>query len=118
MPDGRPVHPLVIRFLEWMMVRPSRLSHKQRGTYREGGDRGRRRASLGPAPPPLIVNESPSVRIVEIVYTWEDGREEVWYRRVEGTSEAEDLIRRVEKKQLDAKIKGYESPYSYRLVSG
>lgn len=51
--------------------------------------------------------------ITEIVYTWEDGREEVRYRRPKDSAEALDLVNQV----IDLRIKhGEACPYSYRHV--
>lgn len=49
--------------------------------------------------------------VIEIVYTWPNGREEVRYRRVAGTPGAANLIDQVE--WLRARD-GEASPYSWR----
>lgn len=49
----------------------------------------------------------------EIVYTWEDGREEVRYRRIYGSVEAQELMSQVDALRERDKEK---SPYSYRHV--
>lgn len=54
--------------------------------------------------------------IIEIVYTWPDGREEVRYRRPAGSHEAVQLVNEVLELQRIAKEYGYVSPYSYRSV--
>lgn len=49
--------------------------------------------------------------MIEIVYTWPDGREEVRYRRVSGSPEAFDLIGQVRAlRERD----GDSCPYSWR----
>ena len=50
---------------------------------------------------------------VEIVFRWGDGREEVRYRRPEGTAEANELIAQVEKLQ---ERHGAECPYFWRIA--
>lgn len=50
--------------------------------------------------------------MIEIVYTWQDGREEVRYRRA-NQEQAEDLIAQVN--ALRAR-NGESSPYSYRVI--
>lgn len=50
---------------------------------------------------------------LEIVYTWQDGREEVRYRRPSPSEDADKLIAEVE--ELRARL-GQECPYSYRIV--
>lgn len=52
-------------------------------------------------------------RTIEIVYTWPDGREEVRYRRQEGSADAILLMAEVERQQ--AKYRD-ECPYSWRLT--
>lgn len=49
----------------------------------------------------------------EIIYTWEDGREEVRYRRSYNSREALEFIEEVEKLK---KSQGKNCPYSYRHV--
>ncbi len=49
---------------------------------------------------------------LEIVFTWEDGREEVRYRRPRGSQEANDLIADVT--MLQARLP--DTPYSWRFV--
>lgn len=50
--------------------------------------------------------------MIEIVYTWPDGREEVRYRRVAGTAAAAHLIAQVTAlRERD----GDKSPYSWRI---
>lgn len=49
--------------------------------------------------------------MIEIIYTWQDGREEVRYRRTDGSAEATDLIWQVD--TLRARD-GDSSPYSWR----
>ena len=51
---------------------------------------------------------------MEVVYRWEDGREEVRYRRVDGSPEAAELQRQVDELHADAKAGGWESPYFTR----
>lgn len=53
--------------------------------------------------------------MIEIVYTWPDGREEVRYRRVKDSEGAHKMISEVD--DLRAKF-GTECPYSYRTVPG
>lgn len=49
----------------------------------------------------------------EIVYTWEDGREEVRYRRPYNSPKALELVQQV----LDLQVKhGAACPYSFRHV--
>lgn len=49
--------------------------------------------------------------MIEIVYTWPDGREEVRYRRKAGTQDAACLIEQVERMRSKH---GDKSPYSWR----
>lgn len=53
---------------------------------------------------------------VEVVYVWENGREEVRYRRPLGTEDAAKLMAEVDELQARADFMGYTSPYSYRFV--
>jgi hypothetical protein len=50
---------------------------------------------------------------LEIVYVWQDGREEVRYRRTAGSEDAQKLIDEVE--ELKSRLKE-ECPYFYREV--
>ena len=52
--------------------------------------------------------------MVEIVYTWPDGREEVRYRRTQGTYEAMRLMKEVD--DMRARLGATECPYSYRIA--
>jgi hypothetical protein len=53
-------------------------------------------------------------KTLEIVYTWDDGREEVRYRRTPHDSDdAKELTRQVEKLQS---LYAGECPYSWRIV--
>lgn len=54
--------------------------------------------------------------IIEIVYTWPDGREEVRYRRPAGSLDAVKYVNEVLELQRRAAEGGYVSPYSYRSV--
>lgn len=54
--------------------------------------------------------------IIEIVYTWPDGKQEVRYRRPAGSHEAAQLVNEVLELQRIAQECGYVSPYSYRSV--
>jgi hypothetical protein len=54
--------------------------------------------------------------IIEIVYTWPSGREEVRYRRPAGSLDAARLVNEVIQLQRKAEDGGYVSPYSYRSV--
>lgn len=51
--------------------------------------------------------------VVEIVYKWPDGREEVRYRRAYGSDAAVQLINEVRDLQL---MHGSKCPYSFRYV--
>ncbi len=51
-----------------------------------------------------------------VVYTWEDGREEVRYERHWPSSEADQLKIEVEELQRKAREGGYVSPYSIRIT--
>ena len=53
---------------------------------------------------------------VEIVYRWDDGREEVRYRRPHGSDDAKKLMMEVEILADRARLGRYESPYFYRFV--
>lgn len=48
---------------------------------------------------------------MEVVYTWPDGREEVRYRRPDGSEQAQQLERQV--RMLERNL-GAECPYSIR----
>jgi hypothetical protein len=54
--------------------------------------------------------------IIEIVYTWPDGRQEVRYRRPAGSLDAVKYVNEVLELQRRATEGGYVSPYSYRSV--
>lgn len=51
--------------------------------------------------------------MIEIVYTWPNGREEVRYRRPTHSREGEDLRQQVERLQ---ETYAHECPYSYRYT--
>lgn len=50
---------------------------------------------------------------LEVVYTWDDGREEVRYRRPEDSEDAAKFKKEVESLQHKW---GHKCPYSYRVV--
>ena len=54
--------------------------------------------------------------VIEIVYTWPDGREEIRYRRPAGSLDAVRFVNEVRGLQAVAKASGYVSPYSWRSV--
>jgi hypothetical protein len=49
--------------------------------------------------------------LLEVVYVWQDGTEEVRYRRAVGSREGEEVIREVERLQ---QIWGNQCPYYIR----
>lgn len=53
----------------------------------------------------------PESAVIEIVYKWPDGREEVRYRRPDNSKEAADLIWQVDTLRAQ---NGELSPYSWR----
>ena len=55
-------------------------------------------------------------KIIEFVYKWDDGREEVRYRRPEKDPETNKMISEIYKLQERGKLNGYQSPYFYRRV--
>lgn len=55
-------------------------------------------------------------KIIEFVFTWDDGREEVRYRRPEGSSDTFKMISEITKLQERGRNNGYKSPYSYRII--
>ena len=54
--------------------------------------------------------------IFEIVFHWDDGTEEVKYRRVAGSESAAELQLQVQRLQQRAIAGGYQSPYTWRVV--
>lgn len=54
--------------------------------------------------------------IVEFVYRWPDGREEVRYRRPHGTRNTELMIEKVHALQRKAICGGWDCPYFWRTV--
>lgn len=52
---------------------------------------------------------------LEIIYTWPNGREEVRYRRPDGTDDAKRLMDEVDAMKSRLESMGEECPYSYRL---
>lgn len=52
-------------------------------------------------------------KILEVVYKWPSGREEVRYRRAVGSVEAQNLQNQVDELH---KRDGKDSPYSYRIT--
>ena len=52
--------------------------------------------------------------ILQVIFTWPDGREEVRYERPVGTEDARKLAAEVEELQARAAYTGEESPYSIR----
>lgn len=56
---------------------------------------------------------TPEPTTTEIVYTWEDGREEVRYRRPYKSAEAQEFMDEIDALRKRDKEK---SPYSYRHV--
>jgi hypothetical protein len=54
--------------------------------------------------------------VVQVIYTWPDGREEVRYERTSGTEGARNLRIEVEALQAAARHSGFVSPYSLREV--
>jgi len=57
-----------------------------------------------------------SGKTLEVVYTWDDGREEVRYRRPFPSAEAWKFIGQVRTLRERAIRGRYESPYSWRIV--
>lgn len=53
---------------------------------------------------------------LEIVYTWEDGREEVRYRRPYPSEDACKMIGQVREIREQANERRYKSPYSWRIT--
>ena len=56
--------------------------------------------------------------VLEVVYTWPNGRKEVRYRRRWHSDEGKAMRQEVDSLIATAKAKGYVSPYSYRAVDG
>lgn len=54
--------------------------------------------------------------VLEVVYTWQNGREEVRYRRSWHSEEGNAMRQEVDALIATAKARGYVSPYSYRAV--
>lgn len=55
--------------------------------------------------------------IIEFLYRWPDGREEVRYRRGQGTTEAERMKRSIDELAEKLGTKEEPFPYFYREVS-
>jgi hypothetical protein len=55
----------------------------------------------------------PSGQVLEVVYRWPEGREEVRYRRPADSTEAHNFVSRIER--LKAEFPD-DCPYSYRYV--
>lgn len=56
--------------------------------------------------------------IIEFIFTWQDGRKEVRYRRLKGSIDANKMISEIFKLQERGKLNGYTSPYSYQETCG